>query len=198
MAAPGLFLVFGLRDGRGTRVHEGGKKRKKVRNANRNERSQGRSLLRGHGTFSTSKVGGWRQLKAGGWWLVASGGWQLAVDGGPWGLSLRAVLNKHKISGFCLGSLKTALGCGTPGDGSPCSPWEALTGAFSWHGSSLEGATCSLSGPGALTFHFIGTMPHPTPTQPPPSSTTTPPPRTCACLAATNGIGIVATPGLLE
>ena len=58
----------------------GGKKKKRVRNANRNERSRGRSLLTGHGTFSTSKVGGWR----------------LVAVGGPWGLSLRAVLNKNE------------------------------------------------------------------------------------------------------
>ena len=77
----------------------------------------GRSLLPGHGTFSTSKVGGWWRLVAvgggwrlvavgggwwqlvavgGGWWrLVAVGGWRLAV-GGPLGLYFRAVLHKKK------------------------------------------------------------------------------------------------------
>ena len=98
---------------------KGGQK-KRVRNINRNERSRARSVLHGHGTFSTSKVGGWRLVIVGwwrlvvgswrvvpfgGWWqLAAVGGWQLAV-GGPWGLSLKAVLNKKKNSGF----LKTAL-----------------------------------------------------------------------------------------
>mmetsp|Transcript_65444 Transcript_65444/g.108882 ORF Transcript_65444/g.108882 Transcript_65444/m.108882 type:complete len:220 (-) Transcript_65444:1613-2272(-) len=57
-----------------------GKKKKRVCSANRNERSRGRSLLRGHGTFSTSKVGGWRLAVGGGWWRLAFGG--------CWGLSL--------------------------------------------------------------------------------------------------------------
>ena len=40
---------------------------------------------------------GWR-LAVGGWWrLAVGGGWWLAVDG-PLGRSLRAVLNKKKIS----------------------------------------------------------------------------------------------------
>ena len=54
---------------RGTRPHllnravlKGGGKGKDLRNANRNERSRARSLLHGHGTFSTSKVGGWQRL----------------------------------------------------------------------------------------------------------------------------------------
>ena len=57
------------------------------------KRSRGRSLPHGPGTFSTSKVGGWR-LAVGGWRL-AVGGWRLAGGGwrrlaaGPWGLSLR-------------------------------------------------------------------------------------------------------------
>ena len=52
-------------------------------------------------------VGGWWRLAVGCWWrLVAVGGgwWRLAVGGGwrlvvggPWGLSLRAVLNKTNI-----------------------------------------------------------------------------------------------------
>ena len=42
--------------------------------------SRGRSLLHGHGTFSTSKVGGWR--------LAVGGGWRRLAVGGPWGLSL--------------------------------------------------------------------------------------------------------------
>ena len=66
-------------------------------NANRNERSQGRSLLRGHGTFSISKVGGWRSVAVGGWQLAAvGGGWCLAV-GGPLGLSFRAFLNRKIV-----------------------------------------------------------------------------------------------------
>ena len=39
-------------------------------------------------------VGGWRSAVGG--WRSAVGGWRLAV-GGPWGLSLRAVLNQKKI-----------------------------------------------------------------------------------------------------
>ena len=38
-----------------------------LRNDNRHERSQGRPLLPGHGTFSTSKVGGWQLVVGGGW-----------------------------------------------------------------------------------------------------------------------------------
>ena len=47
----------------------GGKKRRRVRNANRNERSRGRSLLHDHmkWTFSTSKLGSWWRLAVGGW-----------------------------------------------------------------------------------------------------------------------------------
>ena len=70
------------------------------RNANINERSRGRCLLHGHGTFSTSKVavggscrlavgggGGW-QLAVGNWWrLAVDGGWQL-VYGGGWQLTV--------------------------------------------------------------------------------------------------------------
>ena len=37
------------------------------RDANMNERSRGCSELHGHGTFSASKAGGWRQLAVGGW-----------------------------------------------------------------------------------------------------------------------------------
>ena len=36
-----------------------------------------------------------QRLAVGGWWL-AVGGWRLAV-GGPWGVSLRAVLDKKEI-----------------------------------------------------------------------------------------------------
>ena len=46
-------------------VLKGGKKKDR-RNANRNERSRRRSLLRGDGTCSASKFGGWR-LAVGGW-----------------------------------------------------------------------------------------------------------------------------------
>ena len=46
---------------------------KGLRNANINKRSRGCSLLPGQGTFSTSKVGGWR-LAVGGWRLVVPGG----------------------------------------------------------------------------------------------------------------------------
>ena len=45
-------------------------------NANINERLRGRSLLPGHGTCSTSKVGGWWRLAVGGWWqlVLVTGG----------------------------------------------------------------------------------------------------------------------------
>ena len=52
-----------------------------LRNVDKNERSRGRPLLPGHGSFSTSKVGGWRLAAVGAWRLVLGGGWQLAVGG---------------------------------------------------------------------------------------------------------------------
>ena len=71
------------------------------RNANRNEPSQGRSLLRGQdmgkaqdhrnsteqwlavaGGWWSVAVGGWRWLAVGGWWLVAVSGWRLVAVGG--------------------------------------------------------------------------------------------------------------------
>ena len=88
----------------------GGGGRRDLRNANRKERSQGRSLLDGHGTFSTSKVGSWRLAAVGGWRLVGLGGWRLVgvgsgwrlAFGGPWVLSLTAVLSKKKKGSGCL------------------------------------------------------------------------------------------------
>ena len=74
-----------------------------LRNANRNERSRGRSLLHGHGTFSTSKVGGWRLTAVGGGWRLAVGdGWRLAAVGAgrlvvPGGCSEGLSLTKKKI-----------------------------------------------------------------------------------------------------
>ena len=60
--------------------------KKDLRNANRNERSHGRSLLHGHGNFSTSKIGGWRLVAVdGGWWLAVAGLWRLAAVGSGWG-----------------------------------------------------------------------------------------------------------------
>ena len=53
-----------------------------ARNANRNEHSWGHSLLHGHGTFSTSKAGGWWLVAVGGWQLLVGGGWRLAVGSG--------------------------------------------------------------------------------------------------------------------
>ena len=64
-----------------------------VRDAHRNERSRGRSLLRGQDMGNTQHHR--NSVKE---WLAVSSGWRLAV-GGPWGLALRAVLNKKK-SGF--------------------------------------------------------------------------------------------------
>ena len=58
------------------------KHKKSLRKTNINERLQGRSLLAGHGTFFSSKVGGWRLAVDGGWRrLAAIGGWRLVVDG---------------------------------------------------------------------------------------------------------------------
>ena len=62
---------------------KGEKKQKDLRNADRKDRSRGCSLLPCHGTFSTSKVGGWR-LAVGGWLVGFGGGWWLAVGG--WGV----------------------------------------------------------------------------------------------------------------
>ena len=67
-------------------------KKKRVRNAKRNDRSRGRSLLPGHGAIFTSKIGGWWLAVGGGWRLAADGGWRRLAVGVPWGLSLRAVL----------------------------------------------------------------------------------------------------------
>ena len=75
-------------------------KKKDLRNTNRNEYSWGRSML--HGTFSTSKVGGWWLAVGGGWRLAAVGsGWQLAV--GAWwcmGAVLKGCPSQRKKSGF--------------------------------------------------------------------------------------------------
>ena len=58
-----------------------------LRNANRNQRSRGRFLLHGDGTFSTLKVGGWR-LVVGGRWGLAVGGWRLVAVGSGWRLAV--------------------------------------------------------------------------------------------------------------
>ena len=74
----------------------GGEGKKKVRNANSDERSRGRSLLHGQdmGCPQNHRNSIEQWLAAGGGWrLAVGGGCQLAV-GGPWGLSLRAVLSK--------------------------------------------------------------------------------------------------------
>ena len=55
-----------------------------VRNANRKQRSRGRSLLHGQ------DMGRAQDHRSG---IEQCGGWRLAV-GGPWGLSFKAVLNK--------------------------------------------------------------------------------------------------------
>ena len=100
---------------------------KRVRNANRNERSRGRSLLHGEDMGNTQNHsnsiepwlavgGGWRWMAVGSQWLVTAGRWRSAVGGGrrlavggPSGLSLTVVLNKNKIGvltlllGVCTG-----------------------------------------------------------------------------------------------
>ena len=81
----------------GQRATRGVRKGKKsLRGANMNERSRGRFLLPGHGTFSPSKVGrwrlavggGWRRLAVGDWWLVGVGGWRLVTVGSGWRLAV--------------------------------------------------------------------------------------------------------------
>ena len=80
--------------------------KKNLRNANRKEGSRGRSLLHGHETFSTSKVGGRWLVAVGEWRLVAVGRWwRLAVGGGWRSVVPRAVFSKKKKSGC----LRTAL-----------------------------------------------------------------------------------------
>ena len=77
-------------------------KMNRVRNANRNEPSRGRSLLHGQGMDTTQDHGSTIEqclAVGGGWWLVAvDGGRWLAVVGGSEGLCLRAVLNAKKKS----------------------------------------------------------------------------------------------------
>ena len=51
------------------------------------------------GGWRRLEVGGWRRLAAGDWWRLAVGRWRLVAVDGPWGLSLRTVLNEKK-SGF--------------------------------------------------------------------------------------------------
>ena len=62
-----------------------GKRKKKVRSANRNERSQGRSPLHGHDMGKTQDHRKHDWTVVGGWWRLAVGRW-----------SLGAVLNKKK------------------------------------------------------------------------------------------------------
>ena len=72
--------------------------KKGLRNVNRNESSQGRSLLHGHRTFSSLAVGGgggwrlvtdgvWRLAVGGSWRLVVVGGWRQLAVGGGWRLA---------------------------------------------------------------------------------------------------------------
>ena len=60
------------------------RKKKRVRNANRNERSRGRLLLRGQDTGETQDhrngIEQWLAV-GGGWRLAVGGGWRLAVGG---------------------------------------------------------------------------------------------------------------------
>ena len=88
--------------GKSRAVLRGGVGEERVRNTNRNERSQGRSLLHGQNLGNTQN-----HRNSVVQCLAVGGGWRLAV-GGPWGLSLRAVLNKKKKEK--LGFIKTALG----------------------------------------------------------------------------------------
>ena len=67
----------------------------------------------GHSLLQRLAVGGWRMAVRGG----CSGWWRLVAVGGPWGLSLRAVLDKQKPAflisrtrlGWC--SLGSPKGC---------------------------------------------------------------------------------------
>ena len=64
----------------GRAVLKAGGEEEDLRNANRNERSRGRSLLHGHGTFSAFWQNYGIRLAVGGWRL-AVGGWRLVVPG---------------------------------------------------------------------------------------------------------------------
>ena len=77
---PGMRLFTG--EGGGGRAVSFRKERKDLRDANRNEHLRGCSLLHGHGTFSTSKVGAWRLMVGGDWRLAV--GRLVAVGGGWW------------------------------------------------------------------------------------------------------------------
>ena len=80
--------LWGCRAGVLQGYPQGEKRKTGLCNANRNELSRGRSLLHGHGTFSTSTVGCWWRLAAvrGWWWLAVGGGWQQLAVGGLWPL----------------------------------------------------------------------------------------------------------------
>ena len=91
-----------------------------VHDANRNEHSRGRSLLRGQDmgktqTTETVLNNGWRLAAVGGWRLVAVGSWRLVAVGGGW---RRLVVLGGCPSGLCftkkrIGVLKDSPGRGT-------------------------------------------------------------------------------------
>ena len=66
-----------------------GRKKKSLCNADINEQSRD-TLLLGHGTFSTSKVGGWQLAVGDDWWLEVGSWWWLAAVGSGWWLAVGA------------------------------------------------------------------------------------------------------------
>ena len=84
------------------------------RNANRNELSQGHSLLHGQDMGKTqnrrNSVEQW--LAVGRWWLVAVGGWRLAVGGGGGGWRLVVVGGWQLVAVAVVGGWVAAVGGG--------------------------------------------------------------------------------------
>ena len=94
--------------------------RGRVRTANRSERSQGRSLLRGQDMGTTqdhrNRIEQWLAV-GGGWWLAVGSGWRLAVGGGWWQLAVGGWWSLGAVLRGCpeqkrrqkLGFLRTAV-----------------------------------------------------------------------------------------
>ena len=134
----------------------------------RNERSRGRSLLPGHGTFSTSKVGGWQLVAVGGWRLVGvdgwwgltvGGGWQRLVVGRWWGLTVGSGWQRLVVGrwwGLTVGSGWQRLVVGrwwglTVGGG-----WQRLVGVGRWWGLTVGGGWwLAVGGPWGLSLRAV-------------------------------------------
>ena len=67
---------------------------------------RGDALLHGHGTFSSSKVGGWRLVAVGGgWWLVGLSGWRFVAVGSSWRLAVGGGWRFEVVGGWSLGAI---------------------------------------------------------------------------------------------